>query len=500
MEVMGKKFKENGALLILGVAIFAFIFIFFTRVHPIVIFDEDDWSSVSFFRNALPAWGKWNPTRVFPEVLVPLLGYFSAYVTRLLVPDYLAAFTVTAALALAVCVVAFYGFFLHYLRSGWKLSTGSFVALGILWLALYFGLFKSQKFNNVYMFYATNFTCFFNYVVPGIFNCLLVFTLAVQDDVDAHYQALSYGQKGLFLVIFYLALFSHLFSSCILAIYCFSRLVLGWLQKQDRSLAQVKAVLAQHRVYAYTVFFWLICLILETSGGNASTLEAGAGSFYLPLGKTLAQFGLLVGQLNKGWLALILVTLVAAGIIYGKSKEVTPLEAKYKGESLVLWLSTVLTLVFLILICAKAGPGYANRMQSMYGFFFYLTMVFFVSGAYILAKVPKVAMLLPILTLIMAVSVTNSNQHYLEATIGNHAPKACLAVDEDIIRQVQAAEQRQQKHLVLKVPKGDNKDNWPHPFYMGRNISRTLLAHGIISHDIKIKIQPDPEMNRKYYR
>jgi len=256
----------------------------------------------------------------------------------------------------------------------------------------------------------------------------------------------------------------------------------------------------QEKICFYTVIFWLISLLFETSGGNASKLEAGASYFYLPIAKTLAQFGMLVRQLNKGWLALILVTLVIAGIIYNKSKEVTQLERKYKDESLVLWFSAILTLVFLILLCAKVGPEYANRIQSMFGWFFYLTMVFFVSGVYILSKVPKVAMLLPILVLVMAVSVTNSNQHYIEAMIGNHVPKECLAVDEAIIRQVQEAERLGQKNMVLKVPKGDNKDNWPHPFYMGKNISRTLLAHGIISHDIKIKIQPDPAMNKEYYR
>ena len=54
--------------------------------------------------------------------------------------------------------------------------------------------------------------------------------------------------------------------------------------------------------------------------------------------------------------------------------------------------------------------------------------------------------------------------------------------------------------MVLKVPKGDDIDNWPHPNYVGDNISRALFAHGLITRKIEVKIVPDPSMNQKYYR
>ena len=67
-----------------------------------------------------------------------------------------------------------------------------------------------------------------------------------------------------------------------------------------------------------------------------------------------------------------------------------------------------------------------------------------------------------------------------------------------MIEQIKKADEAHQKEMVLHVPKGDNLDNWPHPMYMGENISRTLYRHGIITRPIEITLQPDVSMNEKY--
>lgn len=69
---MSKRDKWFGA--ICSGAIFAFLFVFFARVHPLMLFDTDDWQYISYSRHAVPIWGDWNPTRVFPETVMPLAG------------------------------------------------------------------------------------------------------------------------------------------------------------------------------------------------------------------------------------------------------------------------------------------------------------------------------------------------------------------------------------------------------------------------------------------
>ena len=53
--------------------IFGFFFVFFTQVHPLVIYDGDDWRYIAYTRQALPSWNEWNPSRVFAECFQPLM-------------------------------------------------------------------------------------------------------------------------------------------------------------------------------------------------------------------------------------------------------------------------------------------------------------------------------------------------------------------------------------------------------------------------------------------
>lgn len=78
-------------------------------------------------------------------------------------------------------------------------------------------------------------------------------------------------------------------------------------------------------------------------------------------------------------------------------------------------------------------------------------------------------------------------------------PSTCYEIDYNLIEQIQMADREGKAEMVLRVPKGDNRDNWPHPMYMGGKISRTLYKHGLISRNIKIKIQPDAAMNEQYH-
>ena len=56
----------------LGVIIFVFVVVFYTYFHPLYIFDTDDWTYIAANRVPLPSTDAWNPTRILPEVLMPL--------------------------------------------------------------------------------------------------------------------------------------------------------------------------------------------------------------------------------------------------------------------------------------------------------------------------------------------------------------------------------------------------------------------------------------------
>ena len=86
---------------------FSFLFVFFTQVHPLVIYDGDDWRYIAYTRQALPSWNEWNPSRVFAECFQPLMGYFAAYVLTPILGDCLHAQTAAVALLLSLMATAY---------------------------------------------------------------------------------------------------------------------------------------------------------------------------------------------------------------------------------------------------------------------------------------------------------------------------------------------------------------------------------------------------------
>ncbi len=112
-----QKYGFNVTKLFICAGIFVFSFIFFSYIHPIVLFDGDDWTYIALFRKPFPIWGQWNPIRVLPETFLPLVGFVSAYFTNFFVHDYIYSITLTMAIFLAFLLVCTYIVFVKYLSS-----------------------------------------------------------------------------------------------------------------------------------------------------------------------------------------------------------------------------------------------------------------------------------------------------------------------------------------------------------------------------------------------
>ncbi|BBK25610.1 hypothetical protein Dia5BBH33_15450 [Dialister hominis] len=103
------------------------------------------------------------------------------------------------------------------------------------------------------------------------------------------------------------------------------------------------------------------------------------------------------------------------------------------------------------------------------------------------------------IAVMVLVETVNGRSAFMESNLVGVSPRNCYAVNIDILNQIQLADQRNVSELELHVPKGDNRDNWPHPDYMGKNICQTLYRDGIISRTFDIQIVPDINMNKKYH-
>ena len=162
--------------------IFLAMFVFFSQVHPIVLFDGDDWNVISDARVGLPKWHGWNPIKILPETFFPICGYFAAYVVRPIIGDYLTAFTLTAALIVSIFITAYVCLFVKFIKAIFNFDKFTASIFGMMFLLLHFAIFlKHNTQDNLYLFHTTDADCYFNYVLPNLLNATLVLFVARVD-------------------------------------------------------------------------------------------------------------------------------------------------------------------------------------------------------------------------------------------------------------------------------------------------------------------------------
>ena len=74
------------------------------RLRRIALFDSDSWYYAYYHRDPWPIWQFWNPTRVFPEVFMPVVTEFSAHVIYPLIGDYFFSLTIGYATVVSAAV------------------------------------------------------------------------------------------------------------------------------------------------------------------------------------------------------------------------------------------------------------------------------------------------------------------------------------------------------------------------------------------------------------
>lgn len=477
--------------IVTGTLIFLAMFVFFSQIHPIVLFDGDDWNVISDARVGLPKWGGWNPTKVLPETFFPICGYISAYVVMPIVGDYLSSFTITAALIVAAFITAYLMMFIFFVEKVLKTDNLSAVLFGALFLLLHFAVFLQHNTqDNLYLFHTTDADCYFNYILPNMLNAALVLLIIRVDITDKIFNRVNLRSVGLFFAL-YLAIFSSVLSSCILAIFIFAELV----DRFDIKNFSFPKFFAQNRTLFVIEIFWLISLLFEMNGGRAKSMAHEESFIGLVASSAATVLHSLLFE-NRGAALLIFaaVTIIYIFVKYRDDKDLSALRSVVKKFLICLPLWTI----YIILVAAKTDSTYALRPDVQFGFFFFVFVLFFTAFAFWLKKFPRVTFIVPILAFALLTWIFSGKRTLCPSTF-NHVPeKVCVQVSQHIIDQIVAADAAGLTEVTITVPKGDDTDNWPHPLYMGKNISRTLHAHGIISRRIDVTVVPDITLNEKF--
>ena len=492
----GKRMKEavcirNHVVAIFFLLVFGFLFMFFTQVHPLVIYDGDDWRYIAYTRQALPSWNEWNPSRVFAECFQPLMGYFAAYVLTPFLGDYLHAQTMAVALLLGLMATAYLWLFYRVMLGA---GGGQFRALSmtVFFLLFHFLILKTQRAGNPYLFWSANVTCIYNYLMPMLLNASLVLLMMREGRLTEVFHRCSAIQAGFLSFWLYFAIFSGVFHSSIFIVF------LGWYSLFDlrKAAGDVRGWGAAHRAELIVFALWLFSLVIETQGGRARAI--GRPFFQLPWMETLQSATALWHQLNTGVAAFgVIIAILAAVEIHRNCHDED--ERKTLAFLGLNVLSMVVVFVYLFLVCTKASPSYFERSDVAGCGLFYLLLLTCLAMNHFARRHSSLVRALPILIFVILIASLNPNRGFYPSTMGHVPEKTCDAISHDILAQLLAAEQAGEERVTLHVPVGNAETNWPHDRFLKDVLNNTLTRHGVLTYPLEIEIQPDPEMNRKYH-
>lgn len=134
--------KYNKRFIFVQIGIFMFLYIFFTVIVPIVPFDGDDWYFTGAMRLPIPLWGRFNPSKVLPEVLEPLGGYIAAFVIYPITRNYLRSINLVQAFIVTIFILIYLIYYYKYLTKRWKAKQNNALFAEIFLCLSFFCIFK----------------------------------------------------------------------------------------------------------------------------------------------------------------------------------------------------------------------------------------------------------------------------------------------------------------------------------------------------------------------
>lgn len=481
---MSREFKINKDLQIGGgksavaalffIAVFLFFCVFFINIHPLFPYSSDDWLYMSRDRWAIPNPCEWNPGKVFPEFMMPLISQFAAFAVYPLIQNYFLSLTCTHAVVVSGFLAAYFVVFHQMLTRRFGVSQHYGLLVTGFFLLLHFLLFRVESSRNEHLFYAWDLNCYYNYVIPNVVNAMVVMSLITHDWLKPQQVSVI---KGCFLtLVIYLALFSNLYSCEVLVIFIGCQLIIE-LPCRNRQKAICYLRNNWMKVVIILLFFGLAAL--EATGKRSQDLAVEdireGGTFVAQLMASLHDLAQV--RLNKLFWMIFGVVAVYGVWEAAKKRSVPKL-------AIILALTIALTLVYIALLSAKANPEYVKRADVLFAAAFPLLLLTVLSIVKLFRQYPKCALFLPILMMAMFSRINMCETTFKD--IGDKFGRAeCLQrVNESILQQMKAASLLGQDSVSIIVPNMHTPDPYNHPYskqFFMHTVSWTLEKHGIIS-------------------
>lgn len=437
--------------------------------------DEDDWLYISVGRHAIPLWGYWNPSRVFPEVLMPFCGEVPASIVYPVCGDYVKAISIVCAFVLAGAIAGYAYSFMKLLMEKWECSAWGAGCLSVSFLILHFLIFRSSLGENDWLFYSTDVACCFYYTIPTLLNASLVLYFMCNGTMDEILRSAHHPMKNAVLVfVLYLAVFSNLFCSIVLAGYVITDVMLRFIQTPYK-----RRFLFQNKIALVYLGCWGISHVLELSGGRAEDVSED-NRFWQQLGMTIDELGMKSLQVNHTFVILSVISLVVLMFTIKRSRWESRIPMIVPG---------VICLVYLILLSAATVPHYIWRPEVLLGFCFYVFLFLMVMLREIGRYTPtKVHSLFPIFILFLwgeTVYTSDTHNRTFRDRFGTN-PLIAKQKVTSIVNQFLEADKTDSSSVVIQVPEDA-------PFQMNETsinlLGLSMYKHGIVSRRFNVDVK-----------
>ena len=476
--------------------IFAFFFLWFSRIHPLIPFDGDDWTYLSYTRLATPVWGAWNPSKVFPEIVYPFFSTIAAFALTPLIGDYISAQTLMHAVVISAAITGFLWCFARLERRLFSFSRMTASVLTVLFLAVHFLVFRTDEENNVHLLYCVSLNCYYNYLLPMLLSASLVMLLLTSDTIETFVKTGKPELKGLFFLVIYLAIFSNLPASGILAAYAGSRILLSLIR--HRKHLKLKPLMEENAFFLGILALWLVSAVFELSGGRAGSAAMG-GSILSQLRQTCFLLKNVVLGSNRLFLGFSVVVVAAALVCMLLDGGIRSLNGTLSSVLAVFLISAAAMTVYMIVLCAAVGPAKITGAEYLFAIYFHVFLLELLALGYLVERFPRLMLVLPLLSVVLVSNINTNGNTFREINTSGLPAERCGELGRYIIEQYQQADEAGQQEMVLRLPQftsdPDNGDNWPYTLSLVHRISDTMYNHGLTSRLIDITPVIDSAVN-----
>jgi len=492
------KDRKKIILYIWYLLVFTGMYVWFTQVHPLIVFDSDDWSFVSYTRPGLPIWQDWNPARVLPETLMPLVSNVAVFLLYPKTADYVGSIMIGSAVAVSLFIVVYVCCFTKLMARVFRLPEQECIPLSVCFFLLHFFVLSSEASGNQYLFYCWDLTCYFFYLIPSLLNASLVMVMTKNAQFDAFlWEEGSRIRKGLFLLVLYLAIFSNLPCSGILAAFAGSKVLFALISKL-KNRTTWKTFFQKSALYLLILVLWLASAVFELSGGRAGN-ASGGDAFFKSIGYIVEALCHPTVYCNRVFLLTAFLLVGAAAVVWLITRKKDAFSEAFLILTVGFAVSAAALLVYIILLMAKVDWASVQRSEYLFGLFFYLLLLLMLSLGYVLHRVPNAVLALPILLYVLLTSINTTGQTFQESNMDNYPADICASISRDLVDQFIQADEAGLEHFELYVPVFQKELNWPiFSGYNGFAIADSLYEHGITNRKLEFTAVPTMEMNEKH--